>query len=166
MRTDLILKFLLILILGGAAGAAAMEMFSSVNRDLPLQISSRQLEVFQEQQKSVFTGNVIAQQGDMTLYTDLLTVFVDTENELRRIEAAGSVRIEDPLRQARSDHAIYDRLDEVLILSGHAEVVQGENRISGDEITLFIGENRSLVKSSETGRVRAVILPEKKTESP
>ncbi len=166
MRTDLIFKLMLLLIFFGATNAPAIEFFAETDRDQPLEITSHTLEVFQEQQKSVFIGDVVAEQGEMTLYTDRLTVIFDGQNDVRRIEADGAVRIEDPLRNARGDRAVLDRDEDTLILSGNAEVVQGDNRISGDEITLFIGQNRSLVRSNDSGRVRAVILPEKKSGTP
>jgi lipopolysaccharide export system protein LptA len=165
VRIDLILKLLLLLVFAWTTNTIAVDFFSSADRDQPLEITSHQLEVFQDEQKSIFSGDVVAQQGEMTLYTDKLTVIFDAQNEVSRIEAAGKVRIEEPLRNARGAHAVFDRDADTLILSGNAEVVQGENRITGDEITLFIGQNRSIVRSQKSGRVRAVILPEKKPES-
>ncbi len=97
----------------------------------------------------------------MTLYTDQLTCLLTNRTRFAVSNTAGAVHIEEPLRNARGDNAIFDRDADTLILFGNAEVVQGENRINGDEITLFIGQNRSIVKSAESGRVRAVILPEK-----
>lgn len=166
MRIDLIVMLILLLLCSGVTTASAVDFFAAVDRDQPLEITSQQLEVFQEQQKSVFIGDVVAEQGEMTLYTDLLTVLFDGRNDVRRIEADGAVRILDSLRTAHADRAVFDREEETLILSGNAEVVQGENRISGDEIILFIGQNRSLIRSKESGRVRAVILPETKPETP
>ncbi len=166
MRTDLIFKYLLLMLFVWTLSAGAVDFFAAANSDQPLEITSNQLEVFQEEQKSVFSGEVVARQGEMTLYTDQLTVLFDDQNDVSRVEAAGSVRIEEPLRHARGNHAVFDREADTLVLSGNAEVVQGENRIAGDEITLFIGQNRSVVRSKDTGRVRAVILPEKKPESP
>lgn len=166
MRSKLICKCLLLLIFVWTVNVGAVDFFATADPDQPLEITSQQLEVFQQEQKSIFSGDVVAQQGEMTLYTDRLTVIFDGQNDVSRIEAAGRVRIEEPLRNARGDHAVFDRDADTLVLSGNAEVVQGENRITGDEITLFIGQNRSIVRSKESGRVRAVILPEKKAESP
>lgn len=166
MRIDLILNYLLLLFFAWTLNAGAVDFFAAADSDQPLEITSNQLEVFQQEQKSVFSGEVVARQGEMTLYADQLTVIFDDQNDVSRVEAAGSVRIEEPLRHALGNHAVFDREADTLILAGNAEVVQGENRIAGDEITLFIGQNRSVVRSKDTGRVRAVILPEKKPESP
>ena len=166
MRIDLILKYMLLLLFAWTLNAGAVDFFAAADSDQPLEITSSQLEVFQEERTSVFSGDVVARQGEMTLYTDQLTVVFDDQNDVSRVEAAGNVRIDEPLRNERGNHAVFDRGADTLILSGNAEVVQGENRIAGDEITLFIGQNRSVVRSKDTGRVRAVILPEKKPESP
>jgi len=166
VRINLILNCLLLIIFTWTVSAGAVDFFAAADSDQPLEITSSRLEVFQNEQKSVFSGEVVARQEEMTLYTDQLTVIFDDQNDVSRVEAVGNVRIEEPLRNARGNHAVFDRVADTLILSGNAEVVQGENRISGDEITLFIGQNRSIVKSNDTGRVRAVILPEKKPESP
>ena len=68
-------------------------------------------------------------------------------------------------RIATAEKAIFYQLEEKLVLSGNAEVTQGKNKISGDEITLFVQENRTLIKSSEKQRVKAVIMPEAKQEN-
>lgn len=166
MKSNPVLAGLLILVAGCFSAAFAQGLLSGAEWDEPLEISSHQLEVFQEQQTSVFSGEVVARQAQMTLWADRLTIVFTAENEIRSIEAAGAVRIEDPLRTARAATAVFDRQADTLVLSGDAEVTQGENRISGDEIILYLGENRSTVRSSETGRVRALILPDEKVETP
>ncbi|MFO7576472.1 MAG: lipopolysaccharide transport periplasmic protein LptA [Pelovirga sp.] len=166
MKSNPVLAGLLILVAGYFSAAFAQGLLSGAEWDEPLEISSHQLEVFQEQQTSVFSGEVVARQAQMTLWADRLTIVFTAENEIRSIEAAGAVRIEDPLRTARAATAVFDRQADTLVLSGDAEVTQGENRISGDEIILYLGENRSTVRSSETGRVRALILPDEKVETP
>lgn len=165
MRIDAAV-FVLLLLFMSATRVFAVDFFAARDRDQPLEIISQQLEVLQGQQKSIFIGAVVAAQGDMTLYTDVLTLFFDDQNDVRRIEAEGAVRIVDPLRTASADRVVFDRDEDTLIFSGHAEITQGENRISGDEIILYIGQNRSLVRSKDSGRVRAVILPETKSETP
>jgi lipopolysaccharide export system protein LptA len=166
VKINPVLAALLILAAGFFSAASAQGLLSGAEWEEPLEISSHQLEVLQDQQTSVFSGEVVARQAQMTLWTDRLTIVFTAENEIRRIEAVGAVRIEDPLRTARAARATFDREADTLVLSGDAEVTQGENHISGEEIILYLGENRSTVKSSETGRVRAVILPDEKVETP
>ncbi len=136
-----------------------------LDRNQPVEITAQQLEVLQQQRQSIFIGDVIARQGEMTLYAEKLIVFLQPDqDQVERLEALGGVRVIQLDRIATAEKAVFYQLEEKLVLSGNAEVTQGKNNISGDEITLYLKENRSLVESSENGRVRAVIIPEQKQE--
>jgi len=131
----------------------------------PVEITSQQLEVLQQQRQSIFSGDVVVKQGDMTLYAKQLTVFLQAEeDQFERLEATGGVRVVQLDRIATAAKAIYYQASERLVLSGNANVVQGSNQISGEEITLYLQENRSVIKSSKNGRVKAVIIPEQVQE--
>ncbi len=150
-----------------APGVFAGEVTPALDRNQPIEITAQQLEVLQQQRQSIFTGDVIAKQGEMTLHAEKLIVFLQKDQDLvERLEAIGAVRVLQLDRIATAEKAVFYQVEERLVLSGNAEVIQGQNKISGDEITLYLKENRSLVESSENGRVKAVIVPEKKQEKP
>lgn len=131
----------------------------------PIEITSQQLEVLQQQRQSIFSGDVVAKQGDMTLYSQQLTVFLQPDvDQFERLEATGGIRVVQLDRTATATKATYYQVGERLVLSGNANVVQGSNQISGEEITLYLQENRSVVKSSKNGRVKAIIIPEQVQE--
>jgi lipopolysaccharide export system protein LptA len=133
--------------------------------DQPIEITSRRLEAWQDERKSVFTGDVVAKQGNMTLQADSLTVlFAAEQNEIEKLDAVGGVRLHQLERTATADRAVYRRQTGTLVLTGDAVVEQGGNRIAGEEITLFVEENRSLVKGSKQQRVKAFIVPNKVQE--
>ena len=143
----------------------AGEVEPELDRNQPIEITAQQLEVLQQQRQSIFTGDVVAKQGEMTLYAERLIVFLQQDqDQIERLEAIGGVRVLQLDRIATAEKAVFYQVEERLVLSGNAEVTQGQNEISGDEITLYLKENRSLVQSSENGRVKAVIIPEKKQE--
>ena len=136
------------------------------DRDQPIEIVSQHLEMSEQQRLSIFTGEVVATQGDMSLNTDKLTVvFQQDQDVVDHLVALGHVVFVYLDRQATAEKAVFYQSDEKLILTGNAKITQGENTISGDEIILFLKENRSLVKSSENRRVKATIIPEKKQEN-
>jgi len=142
--------------------AAELPVF---DRNQPIEVTAQQLEMLQLQRQSVFTGDVVARQGEMTLYAQKLIIFLQPdEDQVERMEATGGVRILQLDRVATAEQVVFYQLDEMLILRGNAEVVQGANKISGEEIRLYLRENRSVVKSSESGRVRATIVPEQLQE--
>ena len=148
-------------LLGLAPCSHAEEASRAGKTQEPIEITARQLEALQNERKSIFTGEVVAKQGDMTLYADRLVIFFqDQQNQVERMEATGNVKVTQLDRTATAESAIYRQREDTLVLVGHAAVTQGESRIAGDEITLFMAENRSLIKSSDSGRVKAVIMPE------
>lgn len=169
MRRNLILFTLLLLSLPLQVRAAT-DATDNYDSRQPIEITARQLEAFEERQVSIFTGDVVARQGDMTLYAERLEVyFQSAENggqQVARLEASGAVRVEQGRRRATADRASYLRTEGTLTLIGNAEVVQEENRVAGDEIVLYIEENRSLVKSRGDSRVRARIIPEQGGDQP
>lgn len=145
--------------------AFAADTLSALQTDKPIEITSRQLEVFQNEQKTVFSGDVVAIQDDFELRADRLVVlFVAGQNQLERLEATGGVEIVQAAGTAHADKAVFDQQDQVLILTGSAVLEQGENRIAGDEIHFLLKENRSFVKSSDNGRVKAIIIPQQKQD--
>ena len=143
----------------------AEEADQNLDKNQPIEITAQHLEVLEQQRRSIFTGDVVAIQGDMTLSADQLIISLqESQDQIDRLEAIGSVRVVQLDRVATADKAVFKQAEEVLILTGHAMVSQGGNTVSGDEITLFMQENRTEIKGSEKNRVKAVIVPEKKKE--
>ena len=165
----MILRWFLLVSLGVlfcfGSGAFAAETNPKLDRNQPIEITSQKLEVLQQQRQSIFTGEVVAKQGEMTLYAEKLIVyFQKDQDQVERLDAVGSVRVTQLDRIATAEKAVFHQAEETLVLIGNAEVTQGKNKVSGDEITLYLKENRTLIKSSEKGRVKATIVPEKKQE--
>jgi len=143
----------------------AEEVTSGFDRNQPIEVTAQKLEVLQLERQSIFTGDVVAVQGEMTLYADKLIIYLqETEQQIDRLEAIGGVKFVQLDRVATADRAVFQQVEEVLILTGNAVVIQGGNSVSGDEVTLFIKEDRTVVKGSKTNRVKAIIIPEKKKE--
>jgi lipopolysaccharide export system protein LptA len=164
IRIISIFAYTVFICLGSMAQAA--QIAADTDRNQPIEITSQQLEVFQLERKSVFSGQVVAKQGDMTLTADELSVFLlEENNQIDRLEAFGNVVVRQLDRTARADKAVYHQQDDILTLTGHAQVEQGVNRIAGDEIILYVAENRSVVKSSTQSRVKATIVPETNKDS-
>ena len=141
------------------------EQGTSLDTKQPIEITAQKLELIQQQRQSIFTGDVVAKQGDMTLSADKLTVFLlEKQDQIDRLEAEGAVKVVQLNRVATADRAVFYQLEEKLVLSGHAVVVEDNNKVSGEEIDIYLKENRSVIKSSNNSRVKAVIVPVKKQE--
>jgi len=80
---------LMIVFLAVAPGWTA-DPISGIRLDQPLEITSGRLEVFQNEQKTVFSDQVEATQKDFRLNTDRLTVYYDKQqSRVERLEAEG-----------------------------------------------------------------------------
>jgi len=142
----------------------AEQTVPTIDTSLPVEIKSQQLEMLQQGNKSVFSGDVIVTQGDMTLSADLLVVFFIEDNQIERLEATGNVRFSQLNRVATAEKAIYYQQEEKLLLLGNAVAQQGRNLVSGDEIIFYVVENRSVIKGSSQNRVKAIIVQEQKKD--
>ncbi len=132
---------------------------------LPIEVTAQQLDADQEQRQATFTGEVVAKQGDIILYCNKLIVYsLPDEDQVDRLEAFGQVRVVQLDRTATADRAVYRQLQGTLVLYGNAEVHQGQNKIAGNEITVYLQENRSVVKAGDSGRVKAVLFPQQKQD--
>jgi lipopolysaccharide export system protein LptA len=54
--------------------------------------------------------------------------------------------------------------EQKIVLTGNPRVWQGADVISGERITIFVKENRSIVEGSKDKRVSATIYPKTKEE--
>lgn len=130
---------------------------------LPIEVTAQQLEASQEQRQAIFSGEVVAKQGDITLYCDKLVIYsLPEQDQVDRLEAFGNVRVVQLDRTATADRAVYRQLQGTMVLTGNAQVHQGQNLLTGSEIIIYLQENRSVVKAGESGRVKAVMYPKKK----
>ncbi len=109
----------------------------------------------------VFKGDVEARE-DFLLCSDELHMKYTDANEVKKIDARGHVRIYRPSGVARSKRAIYDRSEHTLLLTGNAVIERCADTVRGDRITLYLDDDSALVEGTNNGRVRAVIVPEKK----
>jgi lipopolysaccharide export system protein LptA len=123
----------------------ALRAFDS---DEPLMIHSDALDAYQEEgmRRLVFTKNVRVTQADMTLNSDRLVAFYPEDGgEPDRLVAEGGVVVVRGAREARCDHASYDRKAKRLVCRGGAELRDGEDRLRGEVIEFDIESDRVVV---------------------
>ena len=63
---------------------------------------------------------------------------------------------------ATSSKAVYYQDQDKLVLTGKPMVKQGQDFVEGVRITIYLKENRSVVESSRSKPVKAIIFPKKK----
>ncbi len=124
-------------------------------------ITSDSMKADRTSKTVVFKGEVEARE-DFLLCSDELHMKYTDKNEVKRIDARGHVRIYRSSGVARSERAIYDRGAHTLLLSGNAVIERCSDTVSGEHITLYLDDDSALVEGTKNGRVKAVIVPEKK----
>lgn len=163
MRRSAIIVSMLMLLSLAVVVYAAPELHKG-NSHLPITIKSNELVADNKGKTAIFTGKVVAKQGDVTIFCDKMTVFYgNTQGDVDKIEADGNVRIVQENRTGISSHAVYESVQgKITLTGGNPKVMQGADTVTGETITYFINEERSSVSG---GRVEAVIHPKPKDEA-
>jgi lipopolysaccharide export system protein LptA len=144
-RNSLLLLAVL-LVCAGTAGAARPE-----KRDRePLVITSTRMEADKLGDKVTFLGNVTLKKEGMTLTSDSMIVFYDVGSKaIREIEAYGNVIVRKEGRTAFSNKASYYSAEEKVVLTGDARIIEKENQLGGERITLYMRDDRSIVEGGK-----------------
>lgn len=134
------------LLLLGAAGPARQPAAGKE----PVVITSRRMEADRMHERIVFSGDVTLKKEDITLTADSLIVFYDEATKgVREMEALGSVVVRRDNRVALAQRALYTSRDEKIVLTGDARIIENDNQLGGDRITLFVREERSIVEGGK-----------------
>jgi lipopolysaccharide export system protein LptA len=146
--------------IGFAAENSSKPVFFGKSKD-PVDITSDKLDFDQKKNIATFTGNVIARQAETSLEADTLKIFfAESDQSLQEIIATGKkVVIKLQGKKAFCKKMHYYAVERKIVLTGNPSLDDGKNVISGEEITFFLDEERSVVKSGQQKRVRTTIFP-------
>ena len=129
---------------------------------LPITVKSNEMTADNKGKIAIFSGKVVAKQGDITIFSDKLVVsYADKGGDVEKVEALGNVRIVQLNRTGFADQAVYDSRNGRIVLTGTPRVVQGGDSISGKVITYYVDDEKSDVSSGgdPKARVEAIINP-------
>ena len=126
--------------------------------DQPIDITSDRVETYSKENLIIFRGNVIARQKDVVIYADSIEVVTVGDGKgIERVVASGNVKVQQGLRVANCQKAVFYNLERKIFLTGEPKVWEGENIISGDEIVFDLAQNRVVVKGGVGGRGKVKI---------
>lgn len=120
-----------------------------------LNLEAGHVELLDKSQKAIFTGNVRAKQGEMTITASAATVTY-TGNvltsrkklELKRVVANGHVFIKRPNETATGNWAIYDLHNRSIVLIGDVTLQRPTGLVSGGRLTINLDTNLAIMNSS------------------
>jgi lipopolysaccharide export system protein LptA len=79
-----------------------------------------------------------------------------------RAVSTGSVRIiTKDCRTGTAQRAEYFDLDQRVVLIGNARVWQDDNVVSGDTITIYVAQDRTIVEGGKQERVKGIFYSQK-----
>lgn len=159
---------------GGAPGSP----FGGMGGDSkePIKIDANKLDVLDKDNKAVFSGNVVAVQGETTVRCSVMTVFYEgrgqggtpkpaqpaaqgqgNDGAIKRIECSGPVTVVSKTQAATSDNAVFDRANNKVIMTGNVALNDGPNITRGDQ--LVYDTQTGVANVTSKGRVQGYFVP-------
>jgi lipopolysaccharide export system protein LptA len=119
----------------------------------PVDVGAERIEVQDRANRAIFSGNVEARQGSLTLRSARLTVVYAGGGgvQIQRLEASGGVTLRTPTETARSQYAIYDLPRGIVTMIGGVNLQQGSNHVQGGRLVLDLDTHRAVLDGG--GRV-------------
>jgi lipopolysaccharide export system protein LptA len=167
-----------LLLLSGTAHAVTDPLLQK-NQDSnkPIKITADNLEVLQDQKIAIFTGNVIAIQGDTTLKSEVMKVHYrshekgvhDDNSSISQIDVDKNVFMTAPNQTAQGDNGTYDVDHHLFKLNNNVVLTKEKNIIKGDRLEYNTETGKSQVfsnndKTKKNGRVEGVFIPKKEED--
>ena len=161
----------------GSGGASALGNLGSSRE--PISIDADRLDVYDKEGRAVFTGNVVAVQGETNMRCSEMNVFYESKRDkkgepapaggssgspgglaqdsaIKKILCKGPVVIKTKTQTATGDRAEFDRVINKVFLIGNATLSDGPNVTRGERVAYDLNTQ---VANIEGGRVRALIVP-------
>jgi len=138
------------------------------DRNQPVTVDADKLERYGKEGLAIFTGNVVARQANSVQYADRMEVYLDEKGDrVLRTVSTGNVRIiTKDCRTGTARRAEYYDLEQRVVLLGGARVWQDDNVVSGETITTYLSQDRSVVQGGTQERVKAVFFPREQNQAP
>jgi lipopolysaccharide export system protein LptA len=146
---------------GGAPAPNAAKQTTKDERSQPITVDADKMERFGKEGLVVFSGKVVARQNNSVQYADRMEIYLDEAGDkILRTVSTGAVRIiTRDCRTGTAQRAEYYDLDQRVVLIGNARVWQEDNVVSGETITIYLSQDRSVVQGGQQERVKAVFYP-------
>jgi lipopolysaccharide export system protein LptA len=138
-----------------------------LSNDKPIQIESDKLEIRQQENKAVFTGNVLVVQGTTTLRAGHMVVYytgsggsISSGNaDIKTIDVSEKVYLESGEQQATADTGTFDMAAQTFVLKGDKVVLsEGANVFTGCQLTVLMETGEAQLESCG-GRVQIQLDP-------
>ena len=123
-----------------------------------IKVSSEKLNVYRDDNISVFSGNVYAEDDTIKLWSDKISIiYHETKKSVYEIIAENNVKIIINGVTAYGDFSKYQVDNEELLLEGNVVVIEKDNKIQSDQLILDLANSTSIMTAKTNSRVTAQI---------
>jgi lipopolysaccharide export system protein LptA len=161
--------------LSAAKTVASTPMLPGANSKEPISIEADKLNYFDKEQKAVYTGHVVAIQGDSRLTCTVLTIFLDKAetpasgaptpaasaapppeagsagvstggSQVKHMDAVGPVSVTSKTQVSTGDRGSYDKEQNKVWLFDNVTLSDGGNVTQGDKLTYNLTTGEGVVE--------------------
>ena len=139
----------------------------------PVRIDAASLQVIDKEQKAIYTGDVVAIQGQSTLRCSKLTIYYSqtkkdekdasapsaTGSSIKKLDCDGPVSVVSTTQTATGDHGLFDAERETVTLTGNVVLADCENVQRGDKLVYNMRTGIANVTNNGNRRVQGVFTP-------
>jgi len=133
------------------------------DKKLPIKWSAKGLSAINNQKTIKLIKDVVVTQGNLRLDSDKATVYLDEQDEVKKVVATGRVKVVKEAEEkkdkisARGQEAIFYNETQMIVLKGRATLWRGGDVIKGKQISYNLVSGMITVDS-----VEGVVKPEEK----
>ena len=122
----------------------------------PVDFAADRIEVQDRADRAIFSGNVVATQGQLKLTAPRVTFVYSNVGglELKRMDASGGVTVSSPSETARGEFAIYDFDSRLITLIGGVSLIRSDSRVSGGRLVIDLASGRAVMDGAGPSGVR------------
>lgn len=168
---------------GAAAKAGKGTPFAGFggNSKEPIKIDANKLEVFDKENRAIYSGDVVAVQGQSTLRCTAMTIHYTSanstkgatpaapaapsaaassgQNSIRKIDCNGPVSVVSGTMSATSTFMTYDALVETVTFTGNVIIADCDNVQRGERAVYDVKTGKATVDAGAKGRVQGIFTP-------
>ncbi len=138
----------------------AASLKQGINATDMVDIEADRLDIYRDKEEAVFSENVTAKKGDMTLMCQKLQMLYNTSTKkVSQLVASEKVLITWQDKQATCDQAKYFLDQEKIFLTGNVIITRGEEKMSAQSVTIDM-KTGSQVAEGKEGKVKIRIKTE------
>lgn len=164
--------FLFLLVSSGFAAPATKPAAASAGNKPPIHVEADRMVSLKNDNAVLFTGNVDAKQGQLTIRSAEMTVYYlsneekakqpqSEERSLKKLFASGNVEIQNDGMTGTGDKMEYYEAERKMILIGNSKVWENNNLVTGHTVVVFLDQGKSIAErgAKKGERVKAFFYP-------